>query len=37
MNKCYKFLINRIEMMDLDLMAMEPVETKLMIDAFLNS
>ena len=31
------FLINRIEMMDPDLMAMEPEETKLMINAFLNS
>lgn len=31
------FLINRIEMMDLDLMAREPEETKLMINAFLNS
>ena len=31
------FLINRIEMMDPDLMAMEPEDTKLMIDSFLNS
>lgn len=31
------FLINRIEMMDLELMAMEPEGTKLMLDAFLNS
>lgn len=31
------FLINRIEMMDLDLMAMEPEDTKLMLDTFLNS
>ena len=31
------FLIKRIEMMDLDIMAMEPLETKLMLDAFLNS
>lgn len=31
------FLINRIEMMDADLMAMEPEETKQMINAFLNS
>ena len=31
------FLINRIEMMDAGLMAMEPEDTKLMIDAFLNS
>lgn len=31
------FLINRIEMMDLDLMAMEPEDTRLMIDTFLNS
>lgn len=31
------FLINRIEMMDPGLMAMEPEDTKLMIDAFLNS
>ena len=31
------FLINRIEMMDFDLMAMEPADTKLMINAFLNS
>lgn len=31
------FLINRIEMMDADLMAMEPQETKQMIDSFLNS
>ena len=31
------FLINRIEMMDLDLMAMEPEETKLMLNTFLNS
>ena len=30
------FLINRIEMMDPDLMAMEPEDTKLMIDSFLN-
>ena len=31
------FLINRIEMMDFDLMALESEETKLMLDAFLNS
>ncbi len=31
------FLINRIEMMDPGLMAMEPEVAKLMIDAFLNS
>ena len=31
------FLINRIEMMDFDLMAMEPEETKEMLNAFLNS
>ena len=31
------FLINRIEMMDMDLMAMEPEETRQMITAFLNS
>ena len=31
------FLINRIEMMDLDLMAMEPEETKEMLNTFLNS
>ena len=31
------FLINRIEMMDHDLMAMEPEDTRLMIDTFLNS
>ena len=31
------FLINRIEMMDFDLMEMEPEDTKLMINAFLNS
>ena len=31
------FLINRIEMMDFDLMAMEPAETKIMLDTFLNS
>ena len=31
------FLINRIEMMDLDLMAMEPEDCRLMINAFLNS
>ena len=31
------FLINRIEMMDFDLKAMEPEDTKLMINAFLNS
>ena len=31
------FLINRMEMMDFDLMAMEPEDTKLMINAFLNS
>ncbi len=31
------FLINRIEMMDPDLMAKEPEETKLMINSFLNS
>lgn len=31
------FLINRIEMMDFDLMAMEPDETKQMLTRFLNS
>ena len=31
------FLINRIEMMDMELMAMEPEETKSMLNAFLNS
>ena len=31
------FLINRIEMMDFDLMAMEPEETKQMLTTFLNS
>ena len=31
------FLINRIEMMDLDLMAIEPEDTKQMLDTFLNS
>ena len=31
------FLINRIEMMDPDLMAMEPEDTKLMLNTFLNS
>ena len=31
------FLINRIEMMDMEIMALEPEETKLMINAFLNS
>jgi ppGpp synthetase/RelA/SpoT-type nucleotidyltranferase len=31
------FLINRIEMMDPELMAMEPAETKQMLDAFLKS
>ena len=31
------FLINRIEMMDLDLMAIEPATTKQMFDSFLNS
>jgi hypothetical protein len=31
------FLINRIEMMDTDLMAIEPGETKEMLDTFLNS
>ena len=31
------FLVNRIEMMDPDLMAMEPEDTRLMIDTFLNS
>ena len=31
------FLINRIEMMDLEIMALEPEETKLMLNAFLNS
>lgn len=31
------FLINRIEMMDLDLMSMEPEETKKLLDSFLNS
>ena len=31
------FLINRIEMMDADLMATEPENTKQMLDAFLNS
>ena len=31
------FLINRIEMMDLDLMAIEPATTKQILDSFLNS
>ena len=31
------FLINRIEMMDMDLMAMEPESTRLMLSEFLNS
>lgn len=31
------FLINRIEMMDAELMAAEPEDTKQMLDAFLNS
>ena len=31
------FLINRIEMMDVDLIAMEPEGTKLMLNEFLNS
>ena len=31
------FLINRIEMMDMDLLALEPEETKLMLNTFLNS
>ena len=31
------FMINRIEMMDSDLLAMEPDETRTMINAFLNS
>lgn len=31
------FLINRIEMMDFDLMAMEPESTKQMLNSFLNS
>lgn len=31
------FLINRIEMMDIDLIAMEPEDTKLMLNDFLNS
>lgn len=31
------FLINRIEMMDIDLMSLEPAETKQMLDDFLNS
>jgi hypothetical protein len=31
------FLINRIEMMDMEIMSLEPEETKLMINAFLNS
>lgn len=31
------YLINRIEMMDPDVMAMEPEDTKLMLDTFLNS
>ena len=31
------FLINRIEMMDAELMAIEPANTKQMLDAFLNS
>jgi ppGpp synthetase/RelA/SpoT-type nucleotidyltranferase len=31
------FLINRIETMDLELMAMEPEDTKLLLDTFLNS
>lgn len=32
-----KQTVCRIEMMDLDLMSIEPEETKLMLDAFLNS
>ena len=31
------YLINRIEMMDSGLIAMEPAETKIMLDTFLNS
>ena len=31
------YLINRIEMMDPDVMAMEPEDTRLMLDTFLNS
>ena len=31
------FLINRIEMMDLDLMAIEPATTKQMFEQFFNS
>lgn len=31
------FLINRIEMMDMDLMAIEPEDTKQMLNSFLNS
>ena len=31
------YLINRIEMMDVDLLAMEPADTRAMLDAFLNS
>ena len=31
------FLINRIEMMDIDLMSIEPEETKQMLNTFLNS
>ena len=31
------FLINRIEMMDIDLISMEPENTKLMLNEFLNS
>ena len=31
------YLINRIEMMDMDIMAMEPEATKQMLDSFLNS
>lgn len=31
------FLINRIEMMDMDLMGMEPEDTRLMLNNFLNS
>ena len=31
------FLINRIEMMDLELMEMEPEDTRLMLNEFLNS
>lgn len=31
------FLVNRIEMMDFDLMAMEPEDTKQMLNTFFNS